>query len=111
MFGTGVVVSLWLLQRILPSRSLHVGVQDSAPADASARAGRGIIAWLAPGLAALFCWLSLLGWLGLTGPAVIWIPAVALMAYMTFIGFSGDVFGGGHPTTPVDFSREHPDAL
>ncbi|MCU1519141.1 MAG: hypothetical protein JWQ75_3862 [Pseudarthrobacter sp.] len=61
--------------------------QDAALGAANAEAGRGIIAGLAPGLAVLFSWLSLLGWLGLSGPAAIWIPVVALMAYMTFISF------------------------
>ena len=87
MIGAGVVAFLWALHLLLPKVPAQGSGQDPALAAANAEAGRGIIAGLAPGMALLFSWLSLLGWLGLNGPAAIWTPVLALMAYMTAVSF------------------------
>jgi uncharacterized membrane protein len=85
MIGAGAVAFLWLLHRFLPAQSAHLGNQDPELAAANAEAGRRILAAITPAMALLFCWLSLLGWFGLTGPAVVWVPVLAIMVYTTII--------------------------
>jgi uncharacterized membrane protein len=85
VIGAGVLASLWLLHRFLPSRSMLMGGQDAALAEANAEAGRQILAAITPAMAVLFSWLSIQGWLGLTGPAVVWVPMLSLTAYTTII--------------------------
>lgn len=85
LIGTGTVTFLWLLHRFLPARSLQMGGQDAALAEANAEAGRHILAAITPAMSVLFSWLSIQGWLGLTGAAVIWVPVLAIMVYTTVI--------------------------
>ncbi len=85
IIGAGTVAFLWLLHRFLPAHSAQWGTQDPALAAANADAGRQILAAVTPALALLFSWLSIQGWFGLTGPAVVWVPVLAIMAYTTII--------------------------
>lgn len=85
MIGTGTVAFLWLLHRFLPASSLQMGGQDAALAEANAEAGRQILAAITPAMSVLFSWLSIQGWLGLTGAAVVWVPVLGIMVYTTII--------------------------
>lgn len=80
LIGTGVVAFLWLLYRFLPAMAAK-GAQDPVRADLEARAGKDVLAKLAPALAILFCWLCTTGWLGLAGPWTIWPPMLLLMGF------------------------------
>ena len=64
---------------------MQTGGQDPALAKAKTKAGRHVLAAITPALALLISWLSLQGWLGLTGPAVIWVPMLAIMVYTTVL--------------------------
>jgi hypothetical protein len=62
-----------------------MGSQDAALAEANAEAGRQILAAITPAMSVLISWLSIQGWLGLTGPAVIWVPMLAITVYTTVL--------------------------
>ena len=81
LIGAGVVLFFWLLQWLLPAVAERGLQRDPAQADLQARAGKDVLAALAPALAILTCWLCLRGWLGLTGPWTLWPPMLVLMAF------------------------------
>lgn len=84
LIGTGVVAFLWLLYRFLPAMAAK-GAQDAARAALEARAGKDVLAKLAPALAVLFCWLCTTGWLGLASPWTIWPPVLLLMGFTLWL--------------------------
>ncbi|UUL77562.1 DUF1648 domain-containing protein [Pseudarthrobacter sp. Fe7] len=81
LIGAGVVVCCWLLHWLLPALAARGRQGDPAQAALQARAGRDVLAALAPALAALTCWLCLRGWLELTGAWTLWPPTLLLMMF------------------------------
>lgn len=85
LIGAGVVLFFWLLHWLLPALAAKGRQRDPAQADLQARAGKDVLAALAPALAVLTCWLCLRGWLGLTGPWALWAPMLLLMAFALWL--------------------------